>query len=98
MAKKNDKEPLEGYDILGSYDEPERPAARPSISKKKKKKKRMIIRNVVVVTLAVIMALTGTGFIYYYKTIDSLNYSDTGDLTRAKITPQTVERKMSITI
>ena len=78
MAGKRKKEITESYDILGSYDTEPMPASRPS-PRKNKKKKRIIIRNTILITLAVIMALTGSGFIYYYKTIDSLNYSDTGD-------------------
>ena len=77
--RKNDVK--EGYDILGNYDdEPVQPmpAPRPR-SRSARKKKKLLARNIVLITLAVLMALTGSGFIYYYKTIDSLNYSDTGD-------------------
>lgn len=80
MAKKRRNDDHEGYDILAAYDDA--PAAAPASRKtsaKSRKKKKLIIRNIILVTLAVIMAISGTGFIYYYKTIDSLNYSDTGD-------------------
>ena len=79
MAKKKMKAEEEKYDILGTYDDTPLPASRKTGSKKSKKKKRLLVRNIVVITLAVILALTGSGMIYYYKTIDSLNYSDTGD-------------------
>ncbi len=80
MAKKNDVTSNNGYEILGNYDDSgNAPASREKPKKSKKKRQRLIIRNIVLITLAVIMALTGSGFIYYYKTIDSLNYSDSGD-------------------
>lgn len=77
MAKKKNDKKEESYDILGSYDDTPKPAARPN--KKAKRRKKLIIRNTIVIVLAVILMITGSGFIYYYKTIDSLNYSDTGD-------------------
>ena len=77
MAKKNNNKKEESYDILGSYDDAPKPAARPN--RKAKRRKKLLIRNIIVIVLAVILMITGSGFIYYYKTIDSLNYSDTGD-------------------
>lgn len=48
-------------------------------SKPQKKNKKLIVRNVVLVVLALVMAVSGSGFIYYYNTLDSLNYSETGE-------------------
>lgn len=88
MAKKK-KNAEESYDILGSYDDERtqtaplpasrRAGAKSPAKKKKSRKKRLLVRNTIVMILAVVLALTGSGLIYYYKTIDSLNYSDTGD-------------------
>ncbi len=82
MSKKQ-RESEEKYDILGTYDDTPKIASRnPSGTRTKKKisrKKKYFIRNFVVIVFAVILALTGSGFIYYYKTIDSLNYNETGD-------------------
>ncbi len=77
MAKNKRNDDLEGYDVL-TYDDTPVVASR-NTGGKKSKNKRIVIRNVILITLAVLMAISGTGFIYYYKTIDSLNYSDTGD-------------------
>ena len=82
MAKKKS---LQSEDIgLASEDNISAPGSRkiaddPQRIKRRKKRRRLIIRNTILITLAVIMVLTGSGMIYYYKTIDSLNYSDTGD-------------------
>ena len=79
MAKKRRTDEQEGYDILASYDDDTPVIASRKPSSRKKKKKRLAVRNTILMILAVLMALSGTGFIYYYRTIDSLNYSDTGD-------------------
>ena len=79
MAKKRRTDEHEGYDILASYDDDTPVIASRKPSSRKKKKKRLAVRNTILMILAVLMALSGTGFIYYYRTIDSLNYSDTGD-------------------
>ena len=47
---------------------------------KPKKNKKLIIRNVILVILALVMAVSGSGFIYYYNTLDSLNYSESGEI------------------
>ncbi len=44
----------------------------------KKRNVKLIVRNVILVILAVVMAVSGSGFIYYYNSIDSMNYSDSG--------------------
>lgn len=46
----------------------------------KKRNKKLIVRNVILVVLALVMAVSGTGFIYYYNTLDSLNFSESGEL------------------
>lgn len=70
----------DGYDILGDYRAPSRSVGKGGSGRKKAKlKKGIIIRNVVLVVLALVMAVSGSGFIYYYETLGSLNYSDTGD-------------------
>ncbi len=71
----------DGYEVLGESRTPSR-----TIGTKKKKKKRvgLIIRNVFLIVLALVMAVAGTGCIYYYRTLDSLNYKDTGDFDEAK--------------
>ena len=48
-----------------------------SIPKKgKRKNKGLIVRNVFLILLAIIMAVSGTGFVYYYNTVDSLNFNN----------------------
>lgn len=77
MAKKtyDDSDFNDGFDNLNSI--PTRYSnTRNSKPAKKKINKGLIIRNVLLVFLAVVMALSGTGFIYYYKTVDSLNFND----------------------
>ncbi len=51
-----------------------------NLKKPKKRNKKLIVRNVFLVMLALVMAVSGSGFIYYYKTLDALNYSETGQL------------------
>lgn len=70
MAKHLNGNFQDGFDDLNNVSAPSRPIA------KKKKNKKLIIRNVLLILLAVIMALSGTGFIYYYNTVDSLNFND----------------------
>lgn len=70
MAKHLNGNFQDGFDDLNNMSAPSRPIA------KKKKNKKLIIRNVLLILLAVIMALSGTGFIYYYNTVDSLNFND----------------------
>lgn len=45
----------------------------------KKRNKKLIVRNVILVVLALVMAVSGSGFIYYYNTLDALNFSETGE-------------------
>ena len=80
MAGNPKKDFKDGYDVLGDYKTPSR-----SFGKKKKKKRvGLIIRNVFLGLLAIVMAVSGTGFIYYYNTLDSLNYKDTGDFDESE--------------
>ena len=93
MAKNSKKKDLkDGYDILVDHtavtETPDGEAAKQTNSssttvksrKKSKKRTKLIVRNVILVVLSIIMALTGTGFIYYYNTLDSLNFSENGEL------------------
>lgn len=48
-------------------------------NKKKKRRTGLIVRNVLLIFLAIVMAVSGTGFIYYYNTLDSLNFNDFSD-------------------
>ncbi len=43
---------------------------------KKKHNTKLILRNVVLVLLAVLLGISGTGFIYYYNAINSLNFDN----------------------
>ena len=96
MAKKKSSGSVEEYDILEAYDDQPKIASRNTSGTGKVKKvvkvsrkKRLFIRNFIVVVIAVLLALSGSGFIYYYKTIDSLNYSDTGDFDdNGNVTPE----------
>lgn len=84
MADNPNKKNQDGYDILGDYRAPSRAVGKSnSGSKKRKLKKGIIVRNVVLIVLALVMAVSGSGFVYYYETLGSLNYSDTGDFENA---------------
>lgn len=56
-----------------------RSVAAKSKNKPAKKNKKLIVRNVILVVLALVMAVSGSGFIYYYNTLDSLNFSESGE-------------------
>lgn len=87
MAKKRNESSSGGYDILGHYDDTPKIASRaesinsgkPKKTLKSVRRRKLFVRNFIIVALAMIFALAGSGFIYYYKTIDSLNFSETGD-------------------
>lgn len=84
MADNPNKKNQDGYEILGDYRAPSRSVGKSnSGSKKRKLKKGIIVRNVVLIVLALLMAVSGSGFVYYYETLGSLNYSDTGDFENA---------------
>lgn len=74
----------DGFSVLGKYTSPSRNIGNKNSAKMKKKKRNLIIRNVLLIFLAVVMAVSGTGFVYYYETVGSLNYSDTGDFDDAE--------------
>lgn len=62
----------DGFNDLNADSAPSR-----SIPKKgKRKNKGLIVRNVFLILLAIIMAVSGTGFVYYYNTVDSLNFNN----------------------
>lgn len=67
----------DGYDDLNEPFTPSRHIDKKN--KGKKKNKKLVIRNVLLVFLAVVMALSGTGFVYYYNMVDSLNFNDFAD-------------------
>lgn len=85
MAKNHNNNFEDGFERLGEYTSPSRNISDKNSKKRKKKRTRLIVRNALLILLAVIMALTGSGFVYYYETVDSLNYSDTGDFDGAEI-------------
>ncbi len=74
----------DGFSVLGNYTSPSRNIGNKNSAKMKKKKRNLIIRNVLLIFLAVVMAVSGIGFVYYYETVGSLNYSDTGDFDDAE--------------
>lgn len=76
----SNKEFNDGYEDLNAVSAPSRNI------KKKKKNKGLIVRNVLLILLAVIMAVSGTGFIYYYNTVDSLNFNDFEDAEDIPVT------------
>lgn len=76
----SNKEFNDGYEDLNAVSAPSRNI------KKKKKNKGLIIRNVLLILLSVIMAVSGTGFIYYYNTVDSLNFNDFEDAEDIPVT------------
>ncbi len=82
MAQKHhDNDLNDGYTQLGNYSTPSRNINDDSIAEKKPKNKKhtkLIIRNVFLIILSVIMVVAGTGCIYYYHTLDALNYSENG--------------------
>lgn len=89
MAYNSNNEFEDGFDDLNSSAEneidfiPNTPYQSPK--KRKKHNKRLIIRNVFLIILAIVMAVSGTGFVYYYQTIDSLNFNDlSGDFEGAE--------------
>lgn len=45
----------------------------------KKRNKKLLARNIVLIVLALVMAVSGSGFIYYYNTLDAMNFSESGD-------------------
>lgn len=79
MADNSKKDFKDGYDALGDYRAPSR-----AVGKKKKKKAVLIVRNIFLILLALVMAVSGTGFIYYYKTLESLNFKDTSDFDESE--------------
>lgn len=84
MAQKNNDNAFnDGYTVLGDYSAPSRNLSGSSEPPKKKKRVGLIIRNILLITLSVMMVVAGSGFIYYYHTLDALNYNDTGDFDDA---------------
>lgn len=81
--KPKDHDYNDGYSVLGDYSAPSRNLGVPSEPPKKKKHVGLIVRNVLLITLSVMMVVAGSGFIYYYHTLESLNYSDSGDFDGA---------------
>lgn len=76
----SNKEFNDGYEDINAVSAPSRNI------KKKKKNKGLIVRNVLLILLSVIMAVSGTGFIYYYNTVDSLNFNDFEDAEDIPVT------------
>lgn len=80
MADNSKKNTNDGYN----------PTPSKTVGDKKKQKQRarkkakMIARNTFLIILAVIMAISGTGFVYYYKTLESLTFSETGDFDESE--------------
>lgn len=68
-SDENNEQPIKSRNV-GSKPKKER----------KKRNKKLIVRNVILVVLALVMAVSGSGFIYYYNTLDSLNFSESGEL------------------
>ncbi len=51
-------------------------SSRSSQQAPQKKKKKGIVSRVLILTLSVIMFLTGSGLVFYYKMLDTLNFQD----------------------
>ena len=84
--KKKDNDFKDGYTVLASNSTPSRDFGKDKTPEKKpkdKKHKRLIVRNVFLIILSVIMVIAGSGCLYYYHTLDSLNYSEDGNFKDA---------------
>ncbi len=87
MAKNPTKGDFDdGYTVMGSYGAPASRSfgIQPAEKKTKKKRTKLIIRNIFLIILSLVMAAAGTGFVYYYNALASLNYSDSGDFDGAQ--------------
>ena len=84
--KKKDNDFKDGYTVLAGNQTPSREIGKDTTPEKKpknNKQKRIVVRNVFLIILSVIMVIAGSGCLYYYHTLDSLNYSENGNFKDA---------------
>ena len=86
QKKKNnpkDDEFKDGYTVLAGSSTPSRKLKEDPPKEKAKANKRLITRNFFLILLSIIMIVVGSGCVYYYNTLDSLNYSQDGSFDGA---------------
>ncbi len=89
QKKKNnntDNDFQDGYTVLAGSSTPSRKLEDDQASEKKPKVKtpaKLKVRNFFLILLSIIMIVVGSGCVYYYNTLDSLNYSKDGSFDGA---------------
>ena len=88
MAQKKKNNPKydefkDGYTVLAGSSTPSRKLKEDPPKEKAKANKRLITRNFFLILLSIIMIVVGSGCVYYYNTLDSLNYSQDGSFDGA---------------
>ena len=95
MARNDDFVDISSYgSSRQSSDRADRIAAERS-NREKKRRKKGRGRRIFVLVLSIIMLIVGSGFVYYYKVIDSLNFEEIA--TPAATTP-TTDQESTVTV